>query len=189
MTVNDNATAPGADPATAKVSLIKPAGFIRRTGAMIYDALLVLAVLMIATVPFLPFVHGKVLVPQEVGWLAYLYRAWLVFVVVLFFVFFWTRRGQTVGMQAWRLRLENESGELLTWPQSFKRLVLAMLPWLPGLLMLVLAEHLNSMRMKQVGYGLLLLGVLSLATLWWDPERRTWHDRWTHSRVVVRSKR
>lgn len=170
----------------------RSAGVMRRLGAMVYDCLLVIAVMAVATVPFLPLLsrlHAKALVPDEVGWLAYVYRGWELLVVVLFFGFFWTRRGQTVGMQAWRLRLENEQGALLTWSQSIKRLALASLPWLPSLLLLTLAEHFNSSPLKWLGYGSLLLGFGALATLWLNPERRTWHDRLTQSRVVVSRKR
>ena len=51
-----------------------PAGVLRRFGAIIYDTLICVAVLMIATVPFIPFLNGKVLDPSEVGSLAYVYR-------------------------------------------------------------------------------------------------------------------
>lgn len=181
-------TAAPAPPIDATPSA-KPAGMVRRMGAMVYDALLMIAVLMIATVPFVPFLHGKVLMPQEVGWLAYAYRVWLVIVALLFFGFFWTRRGQTVGMQAWRLHLQSEQGERLSWPQSIKRCVLASLPWLPGLGMLTWAQDSHSSVLKTSGYVLLGLGVASLATLWLDTQRRTWYDRLTQSRVVVLLKR
>lgn len=170
-------------------TVVRPAGVVRRLGAMIYDALLVTAVLMLATVPFVPFLHGKVLVPQEVGGLAYVYRAWLLAVSVLFFGFFWTRRGQTVGMQAWRLRLEDEHGALLTWPTALRRLSLSALPWMPSLMVFAIAEQVQSLELRRVGWGLLALGLISLASLWLNPQQRTWYDRLTRSRVVVRPKR
>ena len=49
-------------------------------GAMIYDAMLVLAVLAIATIPFLAAAPKKIIIPAEVGWWLYLlYLAWLAF--------------------------------------------------------------------------------------------------------------
>src|SRR5262245_50836333 len=107
------------------------AGLWRRLGALVYDALLITAVLMVATVPFLPFLHGKVLVPREVGVLAYAYRLWLLVVVAVFFGYFWTRRGQTVGMLAWRVRLERRDGSRMTWGDALKRVVLAVVLLLP----------------------------------------------------------
>src|SRR6267154_6365756 len=163
--------------ATLPVVTATPAGLVRRLGAMLYDTLLVIAVLMIATIPFLPFAAGRALVPQEVGWPAYVYRAWVVLVIVLFFGFFWTRRGQTVGMQAWRLRVEDEQGATLTWPLAVKRLIFATLPWLPSWLFLGLAERFKSPLLKWLGVGLLLLGAASLATVWFESQGRTWYER------------
>ena len=80
-------------------------------------------------------------------------------VVVLFFGWFWTRSGQTLGMQAWRLRIETLAGDRLGWRQALLRLALATV----------------SLACFGAGYWSLLF----------DPERRTWHDRWTRTRVVL----
>jgi uncharacterized RDD family membrane protein YckC len=162
------------------------AGLLRRLGAACYDSLLLIAVLMIATIPFLPFLHGRVLVPQEVGWpLVYAYRVWLVAVSVVFFGFFWTRRGRTLGMQAWRLRVEDERGALLTWPLAVRRLIFVTAPWLPSLIVFAAAEQLGSRMLKSLGMALLLIGFASLATYRFDPCGRTWSDRHAKSRLVT----
>jgi uncharacterized RDD family membrane protein YckC len=167
-------------------SALPPGSLFRRCGAILYDALVLTAVLIVATVPMLPLMHGKVLVPGEVGWTAYAYRAWLWIVMALFLSFFWTRSGQTLGMLPWRLRLEYTDGSLLNWRGAILRVVLVTALWLPYL----------------VGYGLLLHqlhgGVrtsvlcLSLApaiiSLLWiliDREHRTLIDRWMGTRMVV----
>ena len=49
--------------------------------------------------------------------------------VSYFFVFFWTRSGQTLGMKAWRLRVQNLDGSLINKMTAVKRL----LPTLLGL--------------------------------------------------------
>jgi uncharacterized RDD family membrane protein YckC len=86
-------------------------------------------------------------------------RMALILVIVGFFCFFWTRRGQTLGMAAWRLRLERDDGRKLTWADALKRLAAACLSWLP------------------VGLGFLWLLV--------DPKQLAWHDRLTRTRVIV----
>lgn len=166
----------------------EPASLLRRLAAILYDGLLIIAVLMIATIPFMPFLNGRVLVPQEVGWLAYVYRVWLVFVTGVFFGFFWTRRGQTIGMQAWRLRIEDECGQLLSWSRAMRHLAYAALPWLPSLLLLSLAEQFHSIALKWSGIALLLLGLISLAGVWFA-HGRTWHDRRAGTRVVMLAKK
>ena len=47
--------------------------------------------------------------------------------LVGFYGLFWRRGGQTLGMQTWRLKTVNNSGHLLTWSQSFKRILAASL--------------------------------------------------------------
>jgi uncharacterized RDD family membrane protein YckC len=77
-------------------------GLMRRLAAILYDTLLVAALLFLATVPFVALRGGE---PVEVGDNA-IYRITLVIVVYGFFVGFWTRSGRTLGMQSWGLQLE-----------------------------------------------------------------------------------
>lgn len=91
--------------------------------------------------------------------LEWVYRATLLLVTVAFFGVFWTRRGQTLGMASWRLRIEREDGGALTWGDTVRRLAAAVLSWLP--------------------FGLGYLWILI------DPQRRAWHDRLSGTRILV----
>ena len=58
-----------------------------------------------------------------------------VLTLVGFYGIFWRRGGQTLGMQTWRLKTVNNSGHLLTWGQSFKRILAAcLMPLLFGII-------------------------------------------------------
>jgi uncharacterized RDD family membrane protein YckC len=140
-----------------------PAGLLRRLGAMLYDGLLLLALLMVATALFLPLTGGEALNAQAHPVLELVYQAALVLLILGFFGLFWTRRGQTLGMASWRLRVEREDGRLLTWGDTTRRLAWALLSLLP----------------------------LGLGFVWilFDPGRRAWHDRLSRTRVVVLPKR
>src|SRR5690349_4697280 len=107
------------------------AGVFRRVAAAVYDCLPLFALTVIATFFFLPFLHGRVLVPREVGALAYLY--WLVQIVVIggFYVYFWTRKGQTIGMLPWRLRLQTPEGALIDLRTAVLRISIGLALWLP----------------------------------------------------------
>lgn len=161
------------------------AGVLRRLGAILYDTLICVAVLMVATIPFVPFLHGKVLDPSEVGELAYLYRAWELVVLAAFFVFFWARRGQTIGMQAWRLRIEDERGNLLDWRSALIRFVYAALPWLSSMMVLSFTDRHAWSVLRMVGVGFAACGVLNLISPWFDRDGRSWHDKLSRSRIVV----
>jgi len=135
------------------------AGLLRRLGAMTYDGLLLVALLMVATALFLPFTGGKAISPHGTPVLELAYRCVLVLIVAGFHGLFWTRRGQTLGMASWRLRVEREDGHLLGWSDTLRRLAWAFVSLLP----------------------------LGLGYLWilFDPQRRAWHDRLSRTRVVV----
>ncbi len=151
---------PDRDPPTATT---ERAGLLRRLAAMFYDSLLLLALLMIASALFLPLTGGEAIDPHTRPAVAVAYRLVLLALVAGFFGLFWTRRGQTLGMATWRLRVEREDGRLLTWSDTLRRLGAALLSLLP-------------------------LG-LGFAWVLFDPERRAWHDRLTRTRVVVLPKR
>jgi uncharacterized RDD family membrane protein YckC len=136
-----------------------PAGLARRLAAMLYDALLLLAIFMIVTALFLPLTGGEAITPRTNPVLEYLYRAVLAGIVVVFYGAFWTRGGQTLGMASWRLKVEREDGARLTWADTVKRLGAAVLSWLP----------------LGLGYFWILV----------DRDRRAWHDRLSRTRVVV----
>jgi uncharacterized RDD family membrane protein YckC len=161
------------------------ASVARRIGAMIYDSMLVIAVLAVATIPFLMIAPRKIIIPREVGWALYLaYLLWQITVVVSFFGFFWTRRGQTLGMQVWKLRVEDEQGKLLSWRSALRRLLFAAIPWLPAYASLAVAEQLHSPTLKWIGELLLLLVLGNLLAVKFSADHRSWHDRLSRTRIV-----
>lgn len=135
------------------------AGLLRRLGALFYDTLLLAALLMAVTAALLPLSGGEAIDATRNPLLEWVYRAALLASVVLYYGIPWTRRGQTLGMAAWHLRLERTDGSLSRWPDVLKRLSAAALSLLPA------------------GLG-----------WWWmlvDPARLAWHDRLSGTRVVL----
>jgi uncharacterized RDD family membrane protein YckC len=99
---------------------------MRRLGAMLYDGLLLFAVLFFASlIVVLPFdiTLEHLLYP--------LYIAYIYTICFLFFGWFWTHGGQTLGMKTWRFRVEQENGQAITWPQALLRFLAACISWLP----------------------------------------------------------
>jgi uncharacterized RDD family membrane protein YckC len=121
---------------------------------MLYDTLLVVACLFLATIPFIAARGGE---PVEVGDnLAY--QVVLMLVIYGFFVGFWTRSGRTLGMQSWGLQLEAQDGGRITFVVATVRFFAALL-------------------------SLAALGLGYLWQLW-DPDQLTWHDRLSKTRLV-----
>lgn len=121
---------------------------------MFYDALLLAALLFVATLPFVALRGGE---PVEAGDNA-LYRLVLVLVVYAFFVGFWSRSGRTLGMQSWGLQLETAAGEIPSATTATVRFFAALLSILP-------------------------LGLGFLWQIW-DRDHLAWHDRLSKTRLV-----
>lgn len=132
------------------------ARLLRRLGAMLYDSLLVFAICILITFPFVMVPgelveHGDELGIQLSGMRLAFFRLTLFLAVYLFFVAYWTRSGCTLGMQAWGLRVEAPDGRP------------------PGLLAATIRFFVAILSWAAFGLGF----------LWqlWDPKRLTWHDR------------
>ena len=134
------------------------AGFGRRLAALLYDAVLLAALLVIFTSGAVFLNHGVALERRTAGAWFYLYQAGLIGVVAAYYLINWIRSGQTLGMRAWRLRAVTESGRPLGWKSAALRLSVGALAWAPA-----------------------ALGVLWLYA---DPEHLALHDRLSRTRVV-----
>jgi uncharacterized RDD family membrane protein YckC len=134
------------------------AGFGRRVAALLYDSVLLAALLVVFTSGAVFLNHRVAVEPATAGIWVYLYRAGLVGVIAGYYLLNWTRSGQTLGMRAWHLRAVTPSGQPLAWKAATLRLVFGVLAWAPA-----------------------ALGVLWLYA---DPEHLALHDRWSKTRIV-----
>ena len=100
-------------------------GLPRRLGAMFYDAILLIAVLFFASLPVvLPF---RITVEHT----AYPYFvAYIYLVSFLFFGWFWTHGGQTLGLKTWTTKLVSDTQANVTWKQAFIRFLASLACWL-----------------------------------------------------------
>jgi len=156
---------------------------LRRVGAIVYDTLLVAALLMAITPVFFLFT-GAAVTPSS-GWLYYVYRAVLVAVICGFFVYFWTAKGRTLGMQAWRIRIERLDGSLPTSRDVLARLLVAAVPWIPAAALTMMAVQSNAPHLfATIAYCSIALVPLNYACAWFDEQRRSWHDRFLQTRIV-----
>lgn len=117
---------------------------MRRIAAMSYDALLIAAIWIISTFLWVGLqdgdpVHGPA------------FQAFLYLEAAAFYIYFWRARGQTLGMQAWKIRAVSEDGEPMSLGECVARFFFAT-------------------------FSTALMG---LGFLWmlFDRDRLTWHDR------------
>ncbi|CAK0765771.1 RDD domain-containing protein [Gammaproteobacteria bacterium] len=130
---------------------------VRRLAAMVYDFFLLFSLLFIAGFLSLPFTGGERVPPGN-----QLFRLYLLVVSFLFYGWFWTHGGQTLGMRAWRLRVQRPNGSPVGWKQAALRFLAALVSW------------------ACLGLGFLWILV--------DKDRRAWPDLWSETEMILLKK-
>ncbi|WP_144572836.1 RDD family protein [Azomonas agilis] len=143
-----------------------PASLMRRLAAMFYDSLLCLALIMVITLAYqqigLRLWYGGVQLQHlaESGALDKdpLLSSLLLCSLFGFFALFWTKNGQTLGMQVWRIRVQNADGTAIDLWQALLRFLVA----IPS------------------------LACLGLGYLWimFNQSKRSWSDIYSESQIV-----
>ncbi|MCK4841714.1 MAG: RDD family protein [Methylococcales bacterium] len=110
-----------------------------------YDSLLLLALLFLATAIVLPFNKGEAFSSSQ-----FFFPIYLLAVSFIFYGWFWTHGGQTLGMKTWKIRILTIDKQSITWGQALTRFLTAIISWV------------------FIGCGFLWKLV--------DKNQRTWHD-------------
>lgn len=100
--------------------MIKPSLF-RLLCAIIYDLLLLTAVLFFATALLLPFNGGEAFTNRQI-----FYPLYLLTVSFAFYSWFWVHGGQTLGLKAWKIKLLSDNRQPVNGRQAFIRFVTAL---------------------------------------------------------------
>ena len=120
---------------------------------MVYDAVVILALLMLATAVAMLFGMDNYTATEDPVYTACLLVVWFAYLS-----WCWHKGGMTLGMRAWRVRIESESGNLPGWGQCLMRFVASFV----------------SVSVAGLGFAWSLF----------DRERRTWHDLASRTRLV-----
>ena len=99
----------------------RPCGLGRRLVVMLYDALAVIALLLLATGLALLAGSGEVIAGKDPLFTLYLLLAWFAYLA-----FTW-RRGMTIGMRSWRVTISDEAGRTPGWGRCLLRFVVSLL--------------------------------------------------------------
>ncbi len=157
-------TSSDASPTVPQIAPPQIAPLWRRLAAMIYDSFLIFAIWIVVGFIVL-YALGVNSAQNSSGELARLtplqnniLLAAMLISAFLFFGFFWTHSGQTLGMQAWRIKVQNNDGSAISWRQALLRYCTA-------------------------PFALLAFGLGYLCMLV-DPQRRTVPDRVSGSQVI-----
>lgn len=142
----------------------EPAGLFYRFAAIFYDFLMLIAVLIMAgfialMLGFLPPIENANQTKDMAYWSIKIgYEIYKFVICYFFFVYPWMRNGQTLGMQAWKIKVVNVDGSNLSYKTASIRFFVAILSWIT------------------LGFG-----------FWramFDKQKRTWHDALSQTRLI-----
>jgi uncharacterized RDD family membrane protein YckC len=111
-------------------------GIARRLAAILYDLFLLVAVILVAVSLFTILVEsvagqsssGQLL---ETPWIKVVFQLYLFLVSALFYLWFWTHGGQTLGLKVWKLKVVDNDLNELDIKKAGLRLVWAIVTCIP----------------------------------------------------------
>ncbi len=152
--------------------------FWRRIICLIYDFLLILAVLFIAS-----FIFHFIFSDTQAAYFKPLFQFYLFTIMGYYFTWFWTHGGQTLAMQTWKMRIVSADGHGLTKKQAVTRYLFS----LTGIFFFVIVNYLFPINFVSY-HQLALVSVLIFGSgfIWalFDPDHQYLHDRLAGTRII-----
>ena len=148
---------------------------LRRLAAFVYEGVLLFGVAVVTALVFSPLVGQRNAMNYRWGLMAAVGT-----VFTLYFVYFWSKSGQTLAMQTWRLRVVDLQGQTLTLGRALLRSLLGWLWFLPALLLASALGLHGSAIYASVAIGLAVYVLLA----WLHPQQRFVHEILSRTQVV-----
>ena len=171
-------------PSSSSVAPAASASLVRRFAALVYEALLLVAVIFAANFALLPLITpGHAGKPTELVVPALAERValfWLLFsILAAYFVWFWSNGRRTLAMKTWRLRLAAPDDGGVPPKTALMRYLAC---WIGP--MLALGAY---AALSRLGLGAHATWLIAFNFLWAfvDPQRQFLHDRLAGTRIVT----
>ncbi|MFW5450673.1 MAG: RDD family protein [Methylophagaceae bacterium] len=100
---------------------------LRHLGIMLYDTLLLLSILLLASLLAVALNGGNAIGQGNPFFFVYLLA-----VCYLFYGWFWTHGGQTLGMRSWKVYIITTDDSAISWQRAFIRFAIALISYLPA---------------------------------------------------------
>ena len=99
---------------------------LRYLAVMIYDSLLLVSILLLASIPAVALNSGNAIPHNHHIFVIHLFT-----VSCCFYCWFWTHVCQTLGMRSWKIYIINQRKYSIKWTQAFIRFFVAIISWIP----------------------------------------------------------
>lgn len=163
---------------------------LRYFGAMLYDSLLLLAVMFAASVIYLVPLYissGVDNLNQQTQHQLLLsgpvYKSYVFFVWFIFLSWFWMRGGQTLGLTAWKLKIIELNQQPITLWHALLRFLSALFPWVVAFFIVFLTGKI----FPEIGSAKYLLLILGFAGIFWsliDKDGLMFHDKFSTTKII-----
>ena len=96
-------------------------GFIKNMIICLYDLLLLFSILFFLSLPWITFYGGEAIKGNI------LYQLYLLLIILSYYLWFWVKHGQTLGMKSWKVYIVNEENKKITLKQGLIRILMSLL--------------------------------------------------------------
>jgi uncharacterized RDD family membrane protein YckC len=130
-------------------------------------------------------VIGVVLKVTAPAWflLAHIYL-----VLAFYFAWYWTKSGQTLAMQTWKIQMVGQDGQILTRSQALKRYAFGSLWLVPAAIILFISLRVGNSEKMGAYFSIVFFSVTlflwPLSALLDRKGRQMLPDRWARTRLV-----
>lgn len=98
----------------------------RRLGAILYDLLLLISLLLVLSTLFVIVFR---LTPENPFFI--IYQAFIFIISFFFYTWFWVHGGQTLGMKTWKIKITCADGTNVSWKKATIRYFIAIVSLMP----------------------------------------------------------
>ncbi len=153
-----------------------PPSIQRRLLCLLYEGVLLFGVVMLAGLLYGLVTQQKHALVGSTGLKVFLFA-----VLGAYFIYFWSRSGQTLAMLTWRIKLLGPDDALVSVGRALVRYVLCWLWFLPALAL----AYFSGLKGGGPTIAVVSAGVLAYAALArLRPDRQFWHDVICQTRLI-----
>jgi len=100
---------------------MKNIAFWRRIASILYDSVLIVALLIVMSLPFISFdIQENIFLKITIQFYFYL-------IIQYFFVWFWVNSSGTLGMKSWKIKIVDIKGNKITYKKAIIRFNIAII--------------------------------------------------------------
>jgi uncharacterized RDD family membrane protein YckC len=103
-----------------KVNKYEKIGFIKNIIICIYDLMLLFSVLFFMSLPWIIVTSGEAVTGNI------FYQLYLLIIILTYYLWFWIKHGQTLGMKSWKTYVLNTDNTKINIRQGVLRIILAL---------------------------------------------------------------